>query len=215
MKTNCTRFDGESFKNITSTPEGHVMGAMAAFNMVWNRVIFSIDVYIFHWTQGWAKDGTASPKDFCPWDWSLKPQNPGTVPKIFVPVLSKRYLSQFQASQGFVSHGPRNSGICVPGLKSHGVPLTIPFWNTPMVEVNFELCKNLCLKLVYKKFEFKIIRHPLFSEVKVNTMRLILDQFIFFNLFLTRGHGLVLQLCLSQCASFLLWLLNQVQIYIK
>jgi len=33
MKTNCTRFDGESFKNITSTPEGHVMGAMAAFNM--------------------------------------------------------------------------------------------------------------------------------------------------------------------------------------
>ena len=45
--------------------------------------------------QGWAWDGTASPKDFCPWDLSPKAENPGTVPTIFVPV-------------------PRVPGICVP-----------------------------------------------------------------------------------------------------
>ena len=44
--------------------------------------------------QGWAWDGTASPKDFCPWDLSPKAENPGTVPTIFVPV-------------------PRVPGICV------------------------------------------------------------------------------------------------------
>ena len=45
--------------------------------------------------QGWAWDGTASPKDFFPRDLSRKAQNPGTVPTIFVPV-------------------PRVPGICVP-----------------------------------------------------------------------------------------------------
>ena len=38
--------------------------------------------------QGWAWDGTASPKDFCPSDMSPKAQNPGTVSAIFVPVPS-------------------------------------------------------------------------------------------------------------------------------
>ena len=46
--------------------------------------------------HGWAWDGTASLKDFCPRDLSPKAQNPGTVPTI---------LSQSQESQGFVSHG--------------------------------------------------------------------------------------------------------------
>ena len=48
-----------------------------------------------YYSQGWAWDGTASPKDFCPRDLSPKAQNPGTVPRIFVPV-------------------PRVPGICVP-----------------------------------------------------------------------------------------------------
>ena len=39
-----------------------------------------------HFNQGWTWDGTASPKDFCPRDLSPKAQNPGTVPRIFVPV---------------------------------------------------------------------------------------------------------------------------------
>ena len=38
--------------------------------------------------QGWAWDGTASPKNFCPRDLSPKAQNPGTVQRIFVPVPS-------------------------------------------------------------------------------------------------------------------------------
>ena len=38
--------------------------------------------------QGWAWDGTASQKDFCPRDMSPKAQNPGTVSAIFVPVPS-------------------------------------------------------------------------------------------------------------------------------
>ena len=73
----------------------------------------------------------------------------------------------------------------------------------------------LLINLKFKNFIILKIRHPLFSEVKVNTMRLILGQSIFFNLLLTWGHGQVLQLCLSQCAFFLLWLLNQVWIYMK
>ena len=47
------------------------------------------------WDQGWVWDGTASPKDFCPRDWSPKAQNPRTFPTIFV----------------LVSRVP---GICVP-----------------------------------------------------------------------------------------------------
>ena len=39
-----------------------------------------------------------------------------SVPKIFVPGLSQRYLSESQASQGYVS---RDS-------KSHGIPGTLP-----------------------------------------------------------------------------------------
>ena len=134
------------------------MGAMASFNLVWNRVIFTNRI-IFEkfpiWNQGCAWNGTTSHKIFFPWD---------------------------------LTHTAQNTGTVVPK------------------HVNFELCKKLSLKLVFNNFELKIIRHPLFSEVKVNTMRLILGQFIFFNLFLTWGHGLVLQLCLSQCAFFLLWL---------
>ena len=70
--------------------------------------------------QGWAWDGTASPKDFCQRDMSPKAQNPGTVSAIFVPVPSVERES--------VPIPVSSPGICVPGQKSHGiqVPLPIP-----------------------------------------------------------------------------------------
>ena len=83
MKTNCTRFDGKKFENLTSTPEGHVMGAMAAFNMVFNRVIFQIVLLLMFrfsiWNQGRSWDGIA--KIFVPGTWVPKPEIPGLLSK--------------------------------------------------------------------------------------------------------------------------------------
>ena len=63
------------------------------YSQVYFDVGFKLGFVFFcsvSWTcllwQGWAWDGTASPKDFCSRDLSPKAQNPGTVPTIFVPV---------------------------------------------------------------------------------------------------------------------------------
>ena len=117
--------------------------------------------------QGWAWDGTASPKDFCPSDMSPKAQNPGTVSAIFVQVPSVERES--------VPIPVPSPGIFVPGQKSHGIQVPLPI---PGPEQNhlhsirsfFKSWKNNFLLIIWTFFLSKAKKFEISQQAPVTTI---------------------------------------------